>query len=78
MLTLNLPNPSVTAFAKWAAILVEQIAGYNVPNPVSEAEWLQWATQVYAVPEMVEAGMSDPRAFADWTSWATNFMQVTT
>lgn len=75
-LTFDVPLPEHTPFLRWARILLEELAGYNVPNPVSEDLWLQWAIQVFAVPELVDQGVADPRAFGRWQDWALTFLQV--
>ena len=76
--TLNLPVPGSTPFLRWARILLEDLVSYNVPNPVSEDLWLQWATQVFFIPEVQGAGVADPRGFSRWQDWAATFLQVST
>ena len=71
--SINLPNPySDIGFMRWAELLREQWAAYNVPRPVSEGLWLDWATQLLALPPVVSAGVVDP----DWRDWAVTLLQV--
>lgn len=72
----DLPLPESTPFLLWAGTLLELLASYNVPNPVSEDLWLQWAVDVFSIPEIVEQGVADPRAFGRWQDWALTFLQV--
>lgn len=72
----GVPLPEATPFLRWAHILLEDLLSYNVPNPVSEDLWLEWATQLYSIPEMVGLGVVDPRGFGRWQDWATTFLQV--
>jgi hypothetical protein len=69
-------NPLGMDFLRWARLLVEALAEYNVPNPVSEDLWVQWATNFVAVPEIAQLGVPDPRTFGDWKTWAANVTQV--
>lgn len=72
------PNPTGLSFTRWSATLCEELAGYNLPNPVSEGSWRDWAEQLFAIPELVELGVADPRGFATWWEWAANVSQVST
>jgi hypothetical protein len=69
-------NPNTLSFLRWARLLVEGLSEYNVPNPVSEDLWVEWATNFVAVPEIAQLGVPDPRTFGDWRTWATNVTQV--
>jgi len=77
-LSLALPNPLRTPFSRWAPVMVEELAAYNVPiPPADETDWLPWATQVYALPELLDAGCPNPHEFSSWQSWGSALLQVT-
>lgn len=76
IIAFQVADPYHTPWARWTGILVEDLTPYNVPNPVPEDLWLQWALQVFAIPELVELGVADPRNFKRWQDWAATFSQV--
>lgn len=76
-LELSIPDPSLTPFYRWGATIVDELAAYNAPIPPAEDQWKQWAEQVYAIPEVVEAGCPSPRDYTDWRAWGLAFRQVT-
>lgn len=67
---LVLGHPLGTTFYDWSAILGEQMAQYNVPNPVEEGLWQTWATAFCSIPDVQERGLPDPQLFTDWRGWA--------
>ena len=57
-------------FMRWAALLTESLAAYNVPSPVDEESWASWAVSLLNSPILVGLGLPDPRGFAEWKDWA--------
>lgn len=76
-LDLTAPNPLGTSWERWSALMTQELAGYNVPNPTPEPQWFEWAVVVYANPEIVELGIADPVQFSSWRDWAATLLQVT-
>lgn len=76
-LSAQVPNPyGGLSFMRWAQLLSQQWAQYNVPSPVSEGLWHEWAEHVRANPAVVSLGVVDPRGFSDWRAWAAKILQV--
>lgn len=74
---LLVPNPHSTPFYRWANFLLDALVSYNVPNPPEEeALWQPWALDVFAIPEIAELGVGDPRRFGSWQDWGLTFLQV--
>lgn len=69
-------NPYVVPWWRWAGDLTEQLASYNVPTPVPEQFWQQWADQVCGIPDITALGAPRASSFASWQSWAAALMQV--
>lgn len=76
MVEVDVTDPRGVTFMRWASLLSESLAQYNVPSPVSEGLWQEWATTLLAVPEITELGVASPSAFRDWRVWAQQFLQV--
>lgn len=74
LVDLIVPNPYATPWWRWSAWLVEELTTYNVPNPVTEDLWQNWAIIIFAIPELVEEGIADPRNFGSWQDWAASFL----
>jgi hypothetical protein len=69
-------DPSAMSFDRWSNLLVEALAEYNVPNPVSEGLWQEWASHFVAIPEIAALGVTDPQTYGDWRSWAVSLTQA--
>lgn len=69
-------NPQGMEFLPWARLLVEGLAEYNVPSPVSEGLWNEWAEFFASTPELAQLGVPNPQGFSDWRTWATSVTQV--
>lgn len=69
-------DPYVVDFVRWAAVLAEDLAQYNVPNPATEDLWASWANEFCGIPEIAELGVPNPEVFSDWRSWAAATSQV--
>jgi hypothetical protein len=72
----QLPDPYHTTFMRCALILLEDLTAYNVPRPVGEGQWFSWAVQLFAIPELLELGLTDPRGFSNWQDWMASLLQV--
>lgn len=64
-----LPFPQGLSFENWAALVCEQYAGQGVQDPVSEANWQEWARYLLYVPAL--AFIPDPSGFKSWKDWAS-------
>jgi len=68
-------DPRGLTFDRWASLLTEELAAYNVPNPGPEDSWFNWACSLLEVPELVSLGLIDPRGFIGWREWAEQLVQ---
>ncbi len=75
MIAFDVPDPRGLSFTRWASLLTEGLAAYNVPSPV-EDEWFGWACALFSSPDLAQQGLPDPRGFADWQSWAERVFQA--
>jgi hypothetical protein len=77
-MAIELPffDPNAMEFLRWARLLVELLAEYNVSNPVSEDLWQEWAVQFVTIPEITALGVTDPQTYGNWRVWANSFVQV--
>ena len=73
----TLPSPYTADFKRWSALVVEQLAEYNVPTPVGDGEsgWNSWAAQLGADPNVLATGVPSPYGFSEWRSWAARWLQ---
>lgn len=70
------PDPRGLTFAHWSSLLQEELAAYNAPRPADEDTWRDWAVQIFALPELTNLGLADPRGYDDWRRWAADIIQV--
>lgn len=68
-------DPRGQEFARWGALLTEELAAYNVPNPRTEDLWFDWACSLFGSPDLVSLGLPDPRGFPNWQAWAEQLVQ---
>ena len=69
-------DPRGMSWERWATTLTEALARHNLPIPGGEGSWSAWAFLLFASPDLVGAGVLDPRGFTDWRRWAEATVQV--
>lgn len=75
--TLTFLNPYGASWRDWSAAIVQGYASeYNVPNPVKEGSWSDWATELLNTDAFVELGVPNPKRFTNWRVWAAQAMQA--
>lgn len=77
MIDVDIPDPRGLSFERWASLLTEELAQYNVPGP-AEGQWFSWACALFSSPDLEELGLPDPRGFSDWQGWAERVFQALT
>jgi len=70
------PVPIGIDFMRWAGVVTEELAQYNVGIPESEDKWLSWALRVYEILDLEAEGLPNPNGFDDWQSWAQRLSDI--
>lgn len=64
------PEPNGLSWDEWSAAF----AGYsdipNVPWPLPEDAWREWAEHLQLLPTLEGYQVPDPHSFEEWSGWA--------
>ena len=69
------PEPDGIAFHQWVAWLRDEFPGDDIPMPVPEAQWVEWAMRLLMINTFGELLAIDPRGFASWQEYARRLKQ---
>lgn len=76
MSDFQIPEPKNIDFLRWASVVTEELALYNIAIPVSEDAWAPWALRVCNVLNLEEEGLPSPVGFDNWRAWAERFFEI--
>lgn len=76
MTNFSFPIPVYIDFMRWASVVTEGLAQYNIGIPESEDAWLSWALRVYEILDLESEGLPNPTGFSDWQSWAQRLSDI--
>lgn len=63
-------DPRFHTFESWASIMCEAYAGQQLPIPMSQANWKDWAYGLKAIDVFMNEGIPSPDIYDDWHDWA--------
>lgn len=70
-----MPDPRGIPFERWAAACYDTLP-LTFPMPVSEAQWMGWASAAVAAFQVAGYQVPTPDGFPGWREWAEEFLFV--
>lgn len=69
------PEPDELTFPQWAAWMKDEFPDEDVPMPVPEDRWMEWAMRLLTINSFSEL-LLDPRGFGSWQDYARRLKQI--
>lgn len=70
------PEPDGLTFEGWTARLRDEFTDDDIPMPVPETQWVDWAMRLLNINTFGTLLAIDPRGFTDWRDYARRLKQL--